>query len=173
MRWRGSGKNTTSGYLRLDVRYLQRTNMLAEGSYSSLNWSRNGKPFGWINLRAAHDSVTLIYRHRTSDADEWQSEEYPVRIERTPCNYGGHRAWFRCPALGCGRRVAVLYGDGFFACRHCHQLAYESQREAPYSRALERAQRILIRLGGSGSTSQPFPAKPKGMHWRTYQRFYE
>ena len=27
-----------------------------------------------------------------------------------------------------------------------------------------------MKLGGSGSMAEPFPAKPKGMHWRTYDR---
>jgi hypothetical protein len=26
-----------------------------------------------------------------------------------------------------------------------------------------------VRLGGSANLLDPFPAKPKGMHWRTYR----
>jgi hypothetical protein len=37
--------------------------------------------------------------------------------------------WFICPAVGCGRCVAILYGGGIFACRHCYRLAYASSRE--------------------------------------------
>ena len=48
-----------------------------------------------------------------------KDEHYAVRIVRTVCNLGGSRAWFICPAVGCGRRVAILYGGGIFACRHC------------------------------------------------------
>ena len=33
-----------------------------------------------------------------------------------------------------------------------------------------KAQRIRQRLGGDGSLGEPFPEKPKGMHWRTYER---
>ena len=53
-----------------------------------------------------------------------------VRIVRTPCRLGGSRAWFICPAVGCGRRVAILYGGGIFACRHCYDLAYDSSRNS-------------------------------------------
>jgi hypothetical protein len=58
--------------------------------------------------------VILIYRHRSGDT-EWKDEHYAV--VRTPCNLGGSRAWFICPAVGCWRRVAILYGGGIFACR--------------------------------------------------------
>ena len=37
-------------------------------------------------------------------------------------------------------------------------------------RALGQAQKLRQKLGGSGSMDEPFPDKPKGMHWRTYER---
>jgi hypothetical protein len=33
------------------------------------------------------------------------------------------------------------------------------------------AQRIRKKLGGHFSSDSPFPAKPKGMHWKTYWQF--
>ena len=114
----------------------------------------------------------LKYKRKPPGSDEWISEEYPVYLNWSPCNYGGKRPWFLCPARGCGRRVAVLYGGGVFACRQCHQLAYQSQRDAKYERALTRAQAIRAKLGGSPDPSEPFPAKPKGMHWETYSRLF-
>lgn len=59
------------------------------------------------------------------------------------------------------------------ACRHCYQLAYESQREAAHDRALRRTQAIRMKLGGSGSLAEDFPERPKGMHWRTYSSLYQ
>jgi hypothetical protein len=107
---------------------------------------RNGKAVASIQVRAEADRVILDYRHQRGDG-EWKSLNYPVRIEWTPCNYGGARAWFRCPAQGCGRRVAKLYlGSAIFACRHCHQLAYECQRETDDDRAARRADTIRKRL---------------------------
>ncbi len=89
----------------------------------------------------------------------------------TRCNYGGPRPWLLRPARGCDRRVAVLYGGRIFACRHCHQLAYESQRERDYERALRRAQTIQERIGsGNGCVDDGLGGKPRGMHWSTYQR---
>ena len=96
--------------------------------------------------------------------------EYPVSITWTPCHYGGARAWFICPERGCGRRVAILYGGGVFACRQCYQLAYDSQRWTAPKRAQAKAQKIWLQLGGSTSMFEPFPAKPKRMHRNTYER---
>ena len=33
-----------------------------------------------------------------------------------------------------------------------------------------QTQNIRTRLGGSASLAEPFPNKPKGMWWRTYER---
>jgi hypothetical protein len=66
----------------------------------------------------------------------------------------------------------VFCGGGIFACRHCLQLAYESQREAPHYRALRKAQGIHEKLSGTSIIDDPV-FKPKGMHWRTYSRHME
>ncbi|MGH9961368.1 MAG: hypothetical protein ACREBC_30285, partial [Pyrinomonadaceae bacterium] len=89
----------------------------------------------------------------------------------TPCNFGGQRPWFVCPGWGCGRRVATLYAAGSrVLCRNCLGLSYPSQREDAGDRALRRAQRIRMKLGGSPNMTLPFPPKPKWMRWETYWR---
>lgn len=169
-RYRGSGRATTSGYMRLDVRYLQKGGYLRPGSSSSQRWSCRGEPVGSINMHAWDGYVTLSYRTRKHEGEEWTSKEYPVTVEWTPCNYGGERAWLRCPAAGCGRRVAILYGGSIFACRLCHNLAYDSQGETRHGRMLTKTQAIRVKLGGEPGLIHDFPRKPKGMHWRTYNR---
>jgi hypothetical protein len=85
----------------------------------------------------------------------------------------GHGLCVRLLQIGvyCGRRVTKLYGAGrLFACRHCYRLVYASQQEAAHQRGLLKSQKIRIRLGGSPSMLDEFPDKPKGMHWRTYDR---
>jgi hypothetical protein len=96
--------------------------------------------------------------------------EYPVTLEWTASHLGGRRAWFRCPARGCGRRVAVLYGGSIFACRYCHRLAYDSQRERRDDRMTRRADKIRQRLGWEPGILNGDGDKPKGMHWQTYER---
>ena len=55
-------------------------------------------------------------------------------------------------------------------CRHCHNLAYSSQTEDRANRAARKSRKIIEKLGGD-PYSEFFPDKPKGMHWRTYNRF--
>jgi hypothetical protein len=132
-------------------------------------WTRDGETVASIQMRAEQDRVILIYRHRSGDG-EWKDEQYPVRIVRTPCNLGGSRAWFICPAAGCGRRVAILYGGGIFACRHCYRLAYASAREDVCDRAARRADRLRARLGWEPGILNGNGSKPKWMRWRTFDR---
>lgn len=65
---------------------------------------------------------------------------------------------------------AILYGGSVYACRHCHQLAYESQRETSSDRAIRRADAIRDRLKWEPGILNPDGWKPKGMHWRTFWR---
>lgn len=163
------GKDTTCDMRALDARRLQRDGLLTPGRDFGWSWLRNGETVASINIRTEADRLILNYRSR-SHGGEWQPMEYPVHLEWTPCNLGGQRVWFTCPGKGCGRRVAVLYGGSIFACRHCHQLAYESQRETSYDRAARRADRIRRRLGWDLGILNGNGDKPKGMHWRTYER---
>ena len=176
----GSGRNgggpVVDGCRSLDVNRLHREGWLRPGWTGTLRWSRDGEDAGSIGLRASQGRITLTYRCRWCE-EEWQDVEEQVPIVRTPCTFGGSRPWFVCPGIvdgvPCRRWVAKLYGPGrYFLCRHCHGLAYQSQREQPHERALRRANGIRMRLGGEPGVLCPFPEKPKGMHWRTYQRLW-
>lgn len=163
-----SGKDATDDYRALDVRRWQRDGYLTSGRMFDWQWMRNGEMVASIQVRSESDRVTLSYRQRSGG--EWKDERYPVRLTWSSCTYGGQRAWFLCPAAGCGRRVAILYGGGIFACRHCYRLAYRSQRESPDDRALRRADRIRARLGWEPGILNGDGGKPKWMRWRTFQR---
>lgn len=163
-------KRTTSKFLRLDIRTLKRDGMLTPGRISRVYWTRRGNLVGEIAVCA---EVHRLFITSWSDASNGQREakEYPVQIERTDCNLGGQRVWFWCPC--CGRRVAVLYGGEVFACRHCRNLAYASQRETEHSRAIRRADAIREKLGWGIGIANPRGGKPKGMHWKTYRRLQD
>jgi hypothetical protein len=176
--WYKFDKKTTTGKCHsVDVRYLHREGLLTPGHWFTLRWSRSGRETG--SIRAAviggekPEQVILTYRHRSGPGGEWEDVQEPVSLDWTACNFGGERPWFVCPSVGCSRSVAVLYGPGrYFLCRHCYELAYQSQRDNAMERALLKAQAIRKRLGGSANMMEPFPEKPKGMHWSTYDRLF-
>jgi len=157
---------------RLDIRYLARHGMLHRGFYT-MSWRRGDQDAGSIGLRITDEdphpgALTLEYRGRARGG-QWQDVEQQLMIDWTACTYGGHRPWLLCPA--CSQRVAILYcGLAGFYCRKCLRLVYQSQRESSGGRGLIAAQAIRQRLGGSANMTVPFPSKPRGMHWRTYQR---
>jgi hypothetical protein len=174
--WYRFDKKTTTGECHsVDVRYLHQKGLLTPGHWFSLRWSRAGRETGSIRCAVPGNEkperVILTYRQRSGPGGEWKDVQEPVPLDWTACNFGGERPWFVCPGEGCARTVAILYGPGrYFLCRHCYGLVYESQRENGMNRALRRAQEIRERLGGNANMMKPFPEKPKGMHWQTYER---
>ena len=172
--------------LSIDVREWHRQGLLRPaGQRFSHSWTRNGKPLGSIDVRTEADAVVLLFKEIVGRFDslqngpfksqpmslsgEWRSVEQRVPLVWTPCHLGGARPWFLC---ACGRRVAKLYGAPVFACRQCCGLGYASQYEIPRYRAISRAQKIRMRLGGSANLRDPFPKKPRGMHRWTYLRLF-
>ena len=169
------GRLTCENCKSIDVRRWHREGRLSTGQYFSCSWSFGGEPSGSIAVRTWSNAVILMYRVRSYEDAQWKSIEQRVPITWTECHLGGRRPWFVCSVNSggryCGRRVAVLYGAGeLFACRRCYGLAYASQREALRLRGLGKARKIRMRLGGSPNMGEAFPDKPKGMHWRTYDR---
>lgn len=160
---RRGGKRTTSDMRRLDVRRLHRDGLLIPGKASCWQWSRNDVVIATINISTEKGRIVLTYRAR-DNGGEWEDMEYPVPLDWTACHLGGKRPWFLCPC--CSRRVAVLFGGKVFACRHCHNLAYDCQREAEHSRLLGRALKVRDRLGWKSD----WGPKSKGMHRRTFER---
>jgi hypothetical protein len=164
-RYAHSRRATCESCLFIDMREMQRQRSLWHaGQRFTCFWTRYGKPLGSLDVRTEADAVVLIMFTARS---ERQSVEQRVPLVWTRCHLGGRRPWFLC---ACGRRVAKLYGAPVFACRQCCGLAYRSQQEIPRHRAILRAQRLKMRLGGSANLSEPLPGRPRGMHRWTYRR---
>lgn len=163
------GKDCTDDMRQIDIRRLARDGYLKAGMAYGWQWKRRGEVIASINVKVEVDRVWFNYRQRER-CGEWQDMRYPVRLDRTACHLGGDRVWWRCPAVGCGRRVAVLYGGSVFACRHCHKLAYRCQRETDDDRATRRADTLRHRLKWEPGILNGEGWKPKGMHWRTFER---
>ena len=168
--WHFDAKETTDDYRSIDVRRWKRDGLLDPDQSFGWQWSRDDEVVASIRVRTESDRLILTYRHRNNGSD-WKDESYPVYLDWTPCPLGGLRPWFLCPARGCSRRVAILYGGSIFACRHCYKLAYPSQRESSYDRAARKADVIREKLGWEpGILNYVRREKPKGMHWHTFKR---
>jgi hypothetical protein len=154
---------------------LHQKDLLQPGLRLPWSWTRNNELAGTITIETEHDALVLIYRFRRFGSNDWRDVRQRVPITWTECHLGGRRPWFKCDVYSngryCGRRVTTIYsGDDFFACRHCCGLGYASQQEPVRERGIFTARKIRMRLGGGESVGAPFPDKPKGMHWRTYDR---
>ena len=172
---RGSGRQSGLGLMvdkchefhAIDIAWLRRKRLLQTGHWSTLRWSRGGHETGNVRFECLAGGIRLVYRHRKGGG-EWQDVNEIVPLIETTTRFNGRRQWFRC--LSCGKRCRILYGGSYFRCRRCHCLKYDTQYEPPFCRAATRALKIRERLGSAGGIDDPFPAKPKRMHWRTYER---
>src|SRR5271165_3257300 len=96
------GKRSTFDYAQLDVRRLQRQGVLVPGRSSTLRWNEENGEGASINVYAEAGRLLLSWTHFESAAPDWKNGKYAIPIVRTPCNYGGARPWFLCPARRCG-----------------------------------------------------------------------
>ena len=163
-------KSAVEDYRALDIRSLHRAWALAVGWRGNSTWTRNGKKVAAISVRV--ESLTrLRLNYQVTSQGRIEVKDYAVPVSWTACHLGGNRPWFGCPS--CGRRVAILYGGEVFVCRHCRQLNYASQQTSKRDRALERSWLLRHKLGtefGMYDIPAAFIPKPKGMHWKTFNR---
>jgi hypothetical protein len=159
----GDAKDTVDSCYSIDIHYLARNGLLLPGYLIILTWSRPGRKKASAGVQTTAECLILSYKvNGESICDQ-------VPIVHTPCHYGGNRPWLQCPK--CHRRVGKIHLNGKkFLCRHCYNLAYQSQRENAACRQLNRLKSIGKRLGGTIDIFGSMPVKPKGMHRNTYMR---
>jgi len=172
--YRWNSKTTVEDGLTIDLCKLIRQKLVFPGSHVSgpLIWTRvsDGEKVASISYEAnlLNPHAAWMRLHYSSGG---KSVDYRVQLTTTYPYYGGLRWWFVCPSNG--SRVAKLHsppGGDIFASRKAYNLAYQSQHETPMFRHLTSAQDIRHRLGGSMCADDIFPAKPKGMHRKTYRK---
>lgn len=170
---RAKEKNATEDHRALDVRTLHKAGALTAGRVCSWEWKRRGEVVASIGIEAESGGC-LRLRYQMTRQGKTEAKDYPVPITWTHCNLGGNRPWFLCPC--CGSRVAKLYSSTLFACRHCLRLNYRSQQTCKRDRPCDRSWDLRRALGcDEGFLSLPAELirKPKGMHWRTFNRKVE
>lgn len=143
---------TVEDVRQLDIRLLDKHSLCQPGTISRITWKCDRH---YLQFISATDRIVLTNPSQT------------IYLSRTPCNYGSQRLWFLCPK--CDRRVAVLHElNENYRCRHCHRLPYSSQREILYDRLVRKLRKLRKRLGAAHDIFEPVYAKPKGMHWKTF-----
>jgi hypothetical protein len=166
----GSGRQATKvctdELQSLDIGPLYRCGLLDPGKQFASQWTNAGADIS-IQVAVRHDGAVIDQHVRERDSQR-HSIRYMVPIEWRPCRFGGQRPWWHCPAVGCGRRVGILYAGQMLACRHCYSLTYRSSREAMDCRAVRRADAIRQRLGWQPGIAHGIGPRPKGMHASTF-----
>jgi hypothetical protein len=170
--YRWDKRTTLDEVKRLDVRWLHRQGYLQPWVRATVTWHRGGHQTGSVSVAMVDGRLVVQCRYRQRGTEAWEDVRQVITLAWTACHYGGQRPWFLCP--GCQRRVAVLCGDGkWFLCRHCYQLPYGSQQETAEGRLLRKVRKLRERLGASINLLEPLWTKPKGMHWRTFDRLVQ
>jgi hypothetical protein len=82
---------------------------------------------------------------------------------------GGGGSYVHARTEGC---LCLPFGGRHFWSRRAYELAYASQRETKYDRALRRARKLRLRLGGDPADDE-YPDKPPRMRWATYNRLMD
>jgi hypothetical protein len=135
----------------------------------------------WRSVRTGEEKASLGYEaNMLSPYSAWLRlfykhdgipEDYKIQLTVTSPYYGGMRWWFICPAKGTrAAKLCLPPGGNLFASRAAYRLGYQSQQENTMYRNLTQAQNIREQLGGSGCMDEWIPEKPKGMHWKTYEK---
>jgi hypothetical protein len=176
---RSGGRPTVESALRLDIDAMIRWGGIEPGAHVR----------GEMTFDFYDDQIAIKFESRVGDPwDSWLRLQYVIHDywSGEPCEiddkvflaslrppFGGRRWWFVCPRLN--RRVRKLYlplGDRHFWCRRAYRLAYASQRETVYDRAMRRARKLTLRLGGDPA-DDTYPDKPSRMRWTTYNRMMD
>ncbi len=162
------GAQCTDRVRRLDVRQLARDGLLRPGTSSCLTWEAAGRVAAKLQLEVQEGAVRVDSTVGLGGLE--QRLRFWVYLSHSRCHLGGMRLWWLCPMQQCQKRVALLYGGALFICRDCMKLAYRSQRETAWARALRRANKLRARLGWPPGVISDDGHRPPGMHQRTYDR---
>ena len=167
----GSGRRSsrvcTDQLLSLDIRQLVRKKAHVRNTTVQVSWGSNQSQ---TVLEIRSDGGALFFQNLTFPNLDRVPSAYEVRLDLTGCNFGGSRAWFRCPNTLCGKRVAILYGGNVFLCRHCWSADYRSQRESVVNRLFRRIYKIRRKMGWQGPCGYGVGSRPKNMSRQKYDR---
>ena len=155
--------------------------MLVRGS-----WPRGNNPVTlvsvWTSSRGGETARAWITIRKEGEAEgslKIVMGELEQRLDLVAENrhFGGQQWYFKCPVTG--RKCSVVWlppGATRFCSRQAwgKQVAYSTQFESTFDRAISAREKVKSRLIGNLNRSDwDLPPKPKWMRWTTYERLAE
>ena len=135
-------RDTTDATKKISIFWLRKQGYFrGYNSSGTMSWKWDGEPSGSVGFsisliedKTSYPFMRLEYRSKTYGSNEWVSYDYKFKLIKMSCRYGGFRWFFKCEQNKnghyCGKRVAVLYmSNGYFSCRECANLSYDSCNE--------------------------------------------
>lgn len=161
-------KRDLTSYRHLDIGSFVRADMLRPAGWRPLRWLGEQEPL--FTFCAEPDRVRIVPALPVGGRK--RGEQQTIMLSRAPCRFGGMRPYFVCSGTAaCGRRTTRLYVSGDrLLCRHCLGDNYRSQHMDAEGRARSALEKVRRRLGDDPLRPRIVPARPKGMHSRTYLR---
>jgi hypothetical protein len=155
-RIRGYGRRTGEQTRSIDIRSLRKAAYVGDAAGN------------WLNARNELFCAGIRPKHWSDTAITLDGQTLPVTW--MPWHFSGSRPFFVCR---CGRKVLQLFAPPGYSwrCRHCYGLSYATRQVGQRYRLILKAQKVRERLRADDlGVANPFPPKPKGMHWRRYDR---
>jgi hypothetical protein len=174
---RRGGRPTVESALKLDIDAMIRARVIQPGAHvgGEMKFQFYDNELGVQFEALAGDPWNSWIRLRYVISDYWTGEQHEIDdkiyLAASRPRHGGLRWWF----VSENRRVRTLYlplGGRRFRSRHAYRLAYASQRETDYDRAIRRVRKLCCRLGGD-LADNGYPEKPPRMRWATYNRIMD
>jgi len=145
-------------------------------TFGNWHWSRYGEEVACIRYSASltTESGELRLSYTWTPDGKPQDVTCTIRLSSLPLQYGGRRWYMHCPYTG--RRVLKLYKFGSIK-QFCSRTAirplptYACQRVSGSDRINAQRWAIRRKIGDDYSDLFGEPYKPKGMRWRTFERY--
>lgn len=140
------------------------------------HWSRDGEKIAAVGYSGnlSDDSGELRLSYTWTPDGKPQTVTCAIRLSSLPLHYGGRRWYMHCPYTG--RRVLKLYKFGSIK-QFCSRTAirplptYASQRVSGSDRINAQRWALRRKMGDDFSDLFGEPYRPKGMRWRTFERY--
>ncbi|MBU4567321.1 MAG: hypothetical protein KKE29_21595 [Proteobacteria bacterium] len=143
-------KTITEECLVLDINALAHAGAFKQSCAGMINWTILSTEEVVLEMQLSTYDIQPMTEPRSRGISLWStgrgsrankpSGKLSIPVTTVRPYFGGERFYFTCPSDDCGRRASKLYlppNESRFACRHCHNLGYQSQR-------LSKKHRIII-----------------------------